>query len=427
MPDAPDDSRPDPSPMTGPQTVSRSASSPAWKSLIGPVLVFGCLAFAAIYIGRYSGNWFGAKQASQQPLGWRSSAEKARDIPLAVTPILRDQLAGISSIPTWMQVPFRIPSNSTPSPSFCLHVMRLHGPKAMVVVPGNETPEPAMQFLLDSETGTKHNRASAIVVTDYGIRFPTMMAGSNLSTRGDESHRDQCLASLGELGIELSRECTINGQTFQLRDALADSLANFQMTQSEIEWTTVAYAHYLPPARQWKNRYGETFTFDQLAEELMQRPLATASCGGTHLLMSLTVLLRVDQMEPILSKPTRERSRRFVEDAVVRVIGQQDADGSWPTTAGRPPQTDEGDLVVHASIPDNASTRLLMTGHILEWLLYLPSDIDVPADAARRAAFWLEHTVRDFDVKHLGEQICPMTHAVCALDLLASDTKTDPQ
>lgn len=66
-------------------------------------------------------------------------------------------------------------------------------------------------------------------------------------------HRDQMLSSLAELGVPLSASIGAGTKVYKVRDLLCTSMNEFHLKQREIEWTAVAYAHYLPPQSHWKN------------------------------------------------------------------------------------------------------------------------------------------------------------------------------
>jgi hypothetical protein len=134
---------------------------------------------------------------------------------------------------------------------------------------------------------------SLLFQTRNGVRYRLPSSGSPANEEG-ESHRDLFLATFAELGLPLSTPLNIATGSFTLRDLLRDSVANFDLQQQEIVWTAVAYCLYLPPQNRWQNRDEMWFTFDDLANELLHRPLREGTCGGAHLLFAMTFLARVD-------------------------------------------------------------------------------------------------------------------------------------
>jgi hypothetical protein len=200
-----------------------------------------------------------------------------------------------------------------------------------------------------------------------------------------------------------------------MRDVLADSLANFHLGQRELEWTTVAYALYLPPIRVWTNRFGETFSFDDIAHELMRRPLALTSCCGTHVLHTLAILTRADAQISILSPDTRENVHRHLRQAVQVLVAKQQTDGRWTPDWFNTFSPYVGAAVAERSLAPTDSNCLLVTSHVAELLLYLPSDIPVPDEVLRAAASWLAKNVEHASIEDGRKASCPFTHALCVL------------
>jgi hypothetical protein len=61
------------------------------------------------------------------------------------------------------------------------------------------------------------------------------------------------------------------------------------------------------------------------------------------------------------------------------------------------------------------ANRLLVTGHIAEWLLYLPEDLQPPAETYRRAVQWLYQELKRSSPSQQWEAICPFSHAACVV------------
>jgi len=219
--------------------------------------------------------------------------------------------------------------------------------------------------------------------TRYGVRSTLALPDRTPGKTGaGEAHRDQCLAAFAEAGLPLSTPIRTSSGVFSIRAVLDDSVLNFKPDEEEIHWTAIAYCLYLPAQTAWRNRDGERFGFDDLANELMRRPLGEASCGGAHLLYALTLLLRVDREAPRLSQPVRQAVEQRLRKCVATAMGSQAADGwfalDWFQPGALPPR-----------IANPPLYRLIATGHIVEWMQYLPEDLQ-PAQAVYvRAAAWL--------------------------------------
>ena len=125
-----------------------------------------------------------------------------------------------------------------------------------------------------------------------------------------QAHEDQLLAVLAEAGVPLSTPLTTGRGQASAQRLLDDTLANFDLKQAEPEWSALSVVLYLPPQRSWTDKYGKVLTFDDLAEELMDRTFqANLPCAGTHLIYTLTALLRADEQEPVLTPTVRAKAQ----------------------------------------------------------------------------------------------------------------------
>ena len=340
----------------------------------------------------------------------RFSAETARNEPLPIRPLVRALLPLPEARMRWLRGLMRPPPTKRLNSPYCLHVMRVHGRAA----PGADSSEvDPLRLLTDEGTGRACFGKPAFVRTRSGVRFPT---GTLETVRKDASlelHRDQTLAAFSELGLSLATPLVVGGDRAELRDVLRDSIANFHLAQKELAWTALAYALYLPPVRSWTNRFGESYTFDDLAGALMDCSLREASCGGVHLMYTLTALLRADAQEPVVSAAVRARLREYLANGVAVATKAQGEDGSWPPTWNTPllPEVIREEL----SPEDTAEARMLMTGHLAEWMLYLPDGLRPADDVLRRAAGWLLAALSAASPADLERQFCPYSHACCTL------------
>jgi hypothetical protein len=232
-----------------------------------------------------------------------------------------------------------------------------------------------------------------------------------------ENHRDICLATFAELGLPLSTPMTAVNGSFTLRDLLRDSVENFDISQQELAWTAITYGLYLGPPMRWTNRYGESFTFDDLANALMRTPLHTVSCGGAHLLYAMTILRRIDSSSPCLSQSVREVLTQYLQQQAMVAIKSQSKEGYWALDW----YAKEDSQAPRISLSDTAETRLLATGHLLEWLELLPVELQPSPDVYRRAARWLGMALKIGFQGKSSDSFCPPVHAACAVRALLGE------
>lgn len=363
---------------------------------------------------------------------WNSYEQFCLDKPLSIRPLVEPLFAPGSQEYEAIQEILRNPPPTPLDGPVAIHLLRAY--------PHSRIPRPDISSASDVRalfTGVglgNPNYQSPIIRTRQGARFQRFTGNKAVIDLG-ENHRDAFLATLAEVGVPLSTPLHVpptstapgsellhdpsreehSGGPIELRisDVLRDSLAAFNLEQPEIEWSAVALTLYMPTATAWWNRDGEQFTCDALAAELLRRDLSKASCGGTHLLMAMTLLLRADMDHPRLSDQSRQALSARLCEIVASLATRQLKDGSWSRRWYLPQQSQREDQW----------DRLTITGHLVEWMQYLPADLQPDRDLYVRAGRWLIDSLQRLSD---GQQVdrlrfCPWTHAVCAVHGMCAD------
>lgn len=188
-------------------------------------------------------------------------------------------------------------------------------------------------------------------------------------------HDNNFLHLAAEIGLPIDTPLLWGGRRFTLADVFDHSFYWFDLAQ-ELEFTAVAYGMYLLPRASWTNRFGESYSLDRVAEELVDRDLTKCSCYGTHVPYALAVLLAVDEQEPVLSDQVSQKARRRLRVFADNLEKSQSAAGWWnrkwtPELRSKKPfESEEIELV-------------RSTGHHLEWIALAPAECR-PSDACVR-------------------------------------------
>jgi len=311
-----------------------------------------------------------------------------------------------------------------------VHGLHLFGGGLMVRVPVGGSRGGASRFetvaalavILDFEWGESYFPGAApLARTRHGIRPPLVNRGL-LSTDQSvtEAHPGQLLAVMAECGVPLTQTVKLKDGSGTVGDILEDTIANFSLDSSrEIEWDAVALAIYHPRPR-WTNKWQAAFTFDELATSLIERAVSVervGACGGTHALIALTVILRVDRIRTIVSGETRQRIHDTLMETAAILARTQHPDGSWGY-----------DWNVRESVPartpfgSDSFEALLVTGHHLEWLLLMPDQAVSKHGMIRPAGLWLLNALRarTADAEHVADMYCPLVHAAKAVRILCN-------
>ncbi len=298
---------------------------------------------------------------------------------------------------------------TTPTISLLNHVLLLHGPLdtcSNTPVSGLE----ALRILTDERRAIAAFGESPFVRTRNGLRYKIDNVLASEAGIG-ESHRDQCLATFAYVGIPPTYPITLRSEACRIQDLISESVAHFRLDQREIAWTAIAYAHYLPPARDWTDRFGRTTTFSTLLQHLIDMGYSGQSCGGLHVLQAIAAIVEADYRRGILDRRIRLVGRRFVQDSVKLALLSQSEDGAWDLDWFHP----SSDVLSHSSDPSSLESRIVVTGHMLQ--LMHDELRDPPRHAMLRATRWLigvlEKLPKGSKPTHIG--VCPLTHALVGI------------
>lgn len=224
---------------------------------------------------------------------------------------------------------------------------------------------------------------------------------ANDSDSKGEAHPDQVLAILGGVGVPSSRKITYLDNNYCVADAVISSARNF-VFDHEIEWSALAYLRYIPSRHQWTNRWGDIISFDRIAEHLVSRRHRYGPCSGTHALLVLVAMLRVNEQVPLLENDTVNKIRRYLRAASEMLRTSQNSTGFWSENwnmSGQPPVTGT-----------NRIRELHITGHHLEWIYGAPVDLRPDDETVRRAVAGCIDRLASATVTDVRQNICAFAH-----------------
>jgi hypothetical protein len=296
-----------------------------------------------------------------------------------------------------------------------VHALRLWGPAADFGDPAIPTGKQLREYFLDDAAFRRmagdeapplfYRGRDGIEVRSYDDRITDRTTSSY--------HTDDLVATLAEVGTPLDTPLYLRDGEVRVGDLLATSLGRFHLDQLEYEWTVIAYARYVFPQRQWRNKYGERIDVDRLVEEILSHPLDLGPCNGLHRLEALAVLYRADEQFQALSPRTKLKMLLYMKRVSNLLLEAQSAEGywtrQWPHGAATATTGNQSAPSLH--------DKLLVTGHHLEWLALAPDEVQPPRETVVRAGQWLAHTLIEMDQKELLDAYGPYTHAARALCL----------
>lgn len=260
-----------------------------------------------------------------------------------------------------------------------------------------------------------------LVSTRYGARFSEKSwSPSVLERRTREAHAGQTVCVLAEAGVPSNYPLQTHREALTLSAVLDDTVANFTLDE-ELYWVTVALALYLDPPFTWTNKYGQQFSFDDVADRLISKPAGESGpCAGTHALYTLAVMLQRDEHSRIFQRnETRERACQYLRSAVQHLKTSQRLDGSWDVRWMKQQPNETTATGTH--LVEAESQAIWITGHQLEWQAIVPNELRVPAPQLLAAArFVVDHTSA-IPEQSIVDNMCAYSHGLRAVLLMLTD------
>jgi len=244
---------------------------------------------------------------------------------------------------------------------------------------------------------------------EYGPGFRTQEGDSSAS------HVDHTLGTLAEIGIPLDYPIVLKDQATPLtvKQLLTAAMLDFRLNQKEYEWTTVAAASYATGPTQWTSQDGEIITFDILADRLMRQEWVDGVCYGNHRLYALAMLLQFDdQAQLFRQSDSRSKVVAHLSEATARLIQSQADQGYWDEN------WEDGSRPAKAMQNGNPTmSRILATGHALEWWAIAPAEVLPPREVIVRGAQWLVREIDQMEAESVVKNYTFLTHVGRALCL----------
>jgi hypothetical protein len=279
-----------------------------------------------------------------------------------------------------------------------LHCLRLWGPKcAFLGLPSFPSEQLTAMTGGEMVHALTESSATHFRPTRYGL-------GQDYGGSLQLSHADQMICVFAEIGIPLDQPINVGKGRYCVYDLLQETIARYG-SHDEIEFTAVALAGYLAPEKAWRDRFGNTHTFDELATTLIKKDPASSTCYGAHIPYALAYLWNVDQQCDIVMDETENRIEQFLRSECDWLAETQGDEGWWQPRS----YTSTND---HPVI--TGRNRFVFTAHTLDWLPLVPEEWRPSRHKVVRAMRWascrLEEEPRSFF--NVGYLYCPNSHLV---------------
>lgn len=298
-----------------------------------------------------------------------------------------------------------------------VHALRLWGTKPFNGAV-DKSGDWALRLILDSEKMEKQFPSSGFHQwTEHGLMFshiPRAMRG--VPTRVVDPHRGKTLSVLAMTGMPSTTRLMVHGREATIANAVSYCMWNFTLDE-ECAWDAIVLALYLPPEREWRNKYGEMISFDEISRYLLAVDLAQTSCYGCHVYFALAALVNIDTRTRVMTDSCRADAMAALQAASEHLRRAQRADGSW-SAAWRNSELPRANLVSRLE-------AVTVTGHTLEWLAFVPR-LRIDDSMVRRALAFLVGTLLESPSAELAEEFSAYSHAANALRLWCPAASMQP-
>lgn len=291
------------------------------------------------------------------------------------------------------------------------HALRFWTPHAKFKDPAYFSGEELRGILTDNRKFVELYGAKAqplLIDAPYGVRV--RLQEGNLSA----SHADHTVAGLSEVGTPLDFPVVTPNRTTTYRAMVDEALHDFSLNQIEYEWSAMMMIAFLPPTKTWTTTEGQRISFDDLAKRMMREDQPRGVCFGNHRLYSLTMFLRVDDTQHVLSPEVRLQTLAYLMSQTATLVQHQHSDGYWD---GKWPLRPAAGDTKDSATGDAMTDRILATGHALEWWAMAPAECHPPREVLVKAGQWMVRTIENLTPVQVDNYYTFLTHAGRSLAL----------
>lgn len=252
-----------------------------------------------------------------------------------------------------------------------------------------------------------------------GWRVRKREAGSDIARPDVVYHLDQLLATCAELGVPLTQTIETAIGTITLSELVKSSRSEFVADQ-ECYWSVVAYASYFPLETEWRNRFGDQHSYQEIAQKLLEMDLDREPCVGAHKHYVLACLLQLDQEFGVLGRSLRRDVETHLVRASRSLVNSQLPNGGWHRGWAK-----------DAMLADEIRSEWLgidrlvqVTGHHLEWLCLVPNQLGPGDEVISSAARLVLKALNSHSTEGLLANYCAFSHGLRALVMLKRSTSS---
>ncbi len=266
-----------------------------------------------------------------------------------------------------------------------------------------------MKILFDLEEFQKTFPGSPSVVFEGRSGWTVRVASRTPTQAGwqAESHIGQLLSTLADAEIAGDTTLQTDQGDLTVRQLDDDSRRNF-VSQIDPSWLIIAYLKYCPNLSSWENRYGETVSFDSIANVLADEPIGTGPCAGLHRVDAIASLVVSNKKHGFLLSNTNTKLLSYLSRVTRQLEATQLYTGAWNFDWASVSPNDDSN---HVMVIMSADRLVQITAHQLECVAKMGESVRPSDQSVLRAASFLMRAVMHTDAGGVNENYCGFSHA----------------
>lgn len=234
-----------------------------------------------------------------------------------------------------------------------------------------------------------------------------------------EGHVDQLLVALAQGGVGLYERITTPDGPVSVFE-LVESSRKLYVRGQEPYWSLIAYCAYASSLPEWKNRFGEIHSIEQMVCDIISDN-GISTCNDSHKYESLAIVLQLDEQHQVLTIDTRRDVVDFLREACLRLQASQRSNGALRLPLAGAATNSGADL--GGGVLENNLVFIASTAHHLEWIMLLPREMRPESACLNDAVRFLSRAVSFFGPKDMAEHYCTFSHAVGVLACVADPAR----
>ena len=190
-------------------------------------------------------------------------------------------------------------------------------------------------------------------------------------------------------------ELKMGGSTYTIADLIASEKSAISKGM-DMSMALVALSFYSDPNTQWKNEFGETWNIEKMTASELNRSIDQGTSDVTDWLLGLTAAVKLYENENVPIRGPMALAKRQLKTYQDFVLSIQNDRYLWHPR-----------FFLYKGFNPNAFETMYSGGHILRWLVFSLSDVEMQDPQVVRAVMSLATTVNRVKPETMANSLSP--------------------